>query len=66
MNGPARTVRWVAGLVLILTMPLAGCSDTSSPDEPQADPYTAESSTATESSIDGLGNIGERRHRAGF
>lgn len=48
---------------LALTMPLVGCSDTSRPEEPQADPSTPESSTATESpqSIAGLVDIGEGR-----
>lgn len=62
MKCPARTAAWMAALAM--TMPLVACSDTSSPDEPQADPSTAESSTATASSsqsIDGLVDIGDRQ-----
>lgn len=65
MNRPDRPAAWMAALVL--TMPLAACSDPSSPEKGQADPSTeksataAESSTATESSIDGLVDIDEGR-----
>ena len=60
MNLPTRTAAWVAALVV--TLPLLGCSDTSPPDETNADPST-NASTATEPSepIDGLFDIGDGR-----
>jgi alpha/beta hydrolase fold/WD40-like Beta Propeller Repeat len=61
VNGPIRTAACVAALVV--TQPLLGCSDTSPPDEKNADPSRNASPTATEPSepIDGLFDIGDGR-----